>query len=123
MPRFEKDLVIPKELLNEFRVTVRVIDKKHLAGMWPVDARIQKIFQERFPRLYENDSILRNYDLAMVYKGRKLKSDLKKLHLDFEKLKIRDDIIINGIPVPWTILRKLNINHRRFDLIYTPKRG
>lgn len=122
MPRFKKDLVIPQELLNEFRVTIRVIDKKHLAGMWPVDARIQKIFHGRFPRLYANENIMKNYDLALVYKGRRLKKDLEKLDLDLNKIRIEEDIIINGIPVPWTILRKLNINHRKFDLIYAPKR-
>jgi len=121
MPKFTRDLVIPRELLNEFQVNVRVFDKKRWAGMWPVDARVRHIFEERFPELFASKEFVKNYDLAMVYKGRNLNKDMAKMDLDVSKHEIIPRIIINGIPVPWYILRRMSINHRKFDFVFTPK--
>ena len=121
MPKFQKDLVIPHELLNEFKVTVREFDKKHWQGIWPVDADIRHIFEKRFPELYANEKFVKNFDLAMVYKGRRLDKDLDKLGFKVSRDRLIPRIIINGIPVPWYILRRLDLDHRKFDFVFTPK--
>jgi len=121
MPKFQRDLVIPHELLNEFKVTVREFDKKHWQGIWPVDANIRKIFEKRFPELYADEKFVKNYDLAMVYKGRRLEKDFNKMGFKLEREKIIPRIIINGIPVPWYILRRLDLDYRKFDFVFTPK--
>lgn len=121
MAGFEKDLVIPREMLNEFKVSVRVIDKRKWAGMWPVDARIHKLFEHRFPKLYANTTFRENYDLALVHRGKNLKKDIGKLGLELDQSKVFDRVIINGIPVPWTLLKKMDIDHKKFDVVFTPK--
>lgn len=118
---FKKDLVIPREMLNEFRVSVRVIDKKHWIGLWPIDVGMHKIFEKQFPTLYRNESFRKNYDLAMVYKGRNIKSDLSKLKIDVSKTRTYDGTIINGIPVPWYLLRRMELDYKKFDFVFTPK--
>jgi hypothetical protein len=121
MAGFDKDLVIPREMLNEFKVSIRVIDKRHWQGIWPIDLRIRKVFEQRFPELFKNKYFQENYDMAIVYKGKNLKKDIAKFGFDAIETKVYERIFLRGIPVPWDLLRKLNIDHKKFDVMFTPR--
>jgi hypothetical protein len=121
MAGFEKDLVIPREMLNEFRVSVRVIDKRRWIGIWPIDMRIRKIFEQQFPELFRNKNFLENYEMAIVYKGNNLKKDIEKFGFGAIETKIYERMFIRGIPVPWELLRKMHIDHKKFDVMFTPR--
>jgi hypothetical protein len=151
-----KDIVISKEILALFKNSVRIVDRLHPAGMWPVDMLKLKELQERMPGLLKDKEIMQRYDVAITYKDKVLreKSTLikkrtsriridqnkiqkveiagsagVKIQNDFAKLglvSIEDRIIrripLCGLLVPWRWLKKANIDHRKFDLILTPKR-
>lgn len=150
-----KDIVISKEILRLFKNSIRVVDRLHPAGMWPVDMLKLKELQERLPELLKDKDIANRYDIAVIYKDKVLreksvsrkrgslsirtveKEPLKlkligsagiKVQKDFSKLglvSIEDRIVKNiplcGLLVPWRYLKKVNIDHRKFDLILTPK--
>ncbi|PKQ63132.1 hypothetical protein BZG02_10240 [Labilibaculum filiforme] len=75
-----KDIVISKEILSLFKGSIRIVDRLHPAGMWPVDILKLKELRERIPELMKDKDIMKRYDVAIVYKDKILqeKSVLKK---------------------------------------------
>ena len=117
-----KDIVVSKEILGLFRNSVRIIDKKHLAGMWPVDVRQLVKLKEMLPQLFMDENIMKKYDIAIGYQGKTIKNDLPKLGVELVDERIIKDIFIHGIPVPWHLLRKAGIDYKKFDIVLTPKK-
>ncbi len=124
MPEIKRDLVIPKELLMEFKGSVRVIDRLRWRGIWPVDARVRQRIEEYMTHLRKSELLLNKYDLVLVYKGKENVISNKYLGLDDMEVKIVK-WPLQGIPVPWKLLRdfvdKAKINPLQYELIYTPK--
>jgi hypothetical protein len=121
MTIIKKDIIVPKEILNLFKNSVRIIDKKHLAGMWPVDIGHIKQLQKVLPELFANEAIMKRYDIAITYNGKSMKGDFSKLGLDLIEGRIKNDIFIHGIPVPWQLLKKAGIDHQKFSVYLTPR--
>jgi hypothetical protein len=121
MKRPLKDIVVSKEILGLFKNSVRIIDRKHLAGMWPVDARQLIKLKDMLPQLFLDENIMKKYDLAIGYNGKTVKKDLPKLGVELVEDRIINDIFIHGIPVPWHLLRKAGIDYKKFDIVLTPK--
>jgi hypothetical protein len=115
------DVIVPKELINLFKNSIRIIDKKHLAGMWPVDARQLKKLQAVIPELFAEANIMNKYDIAITYQGKTMKNDFSKVGVDFIEDRIIKDLYIHGIPVPWQLLKKAGIDSKKFNVILTPK--
>lgn len=121
MAAFKKDLTIPKELLNLFKNSARIVEKKKLAGFWPPDLQILKELEKSLPELFANEAIMKKYDVAVTYTGRAMKNDLKKMGLLFNEERIVKDFFVHGIPVPWQLLKKAGINHQKIGVILVPK--
>jgi len=104
-----------------FQNSIRVIDKKHLAGYWPVDFRQLKQLQKVLPELLGSEALAKKFDLAIAFKGKPIKSDLNKSGFEFIGDRILPDIWIHGIPVPWPWLKKAGIDYKKFNVVLTPK--
>lgn len=117
-----KDLVVSKEILGLFQNSVRIIDRKHLVGMWPVDARLLTKLRPMLPELVGDENIMRKYDLAIGYNGKTMKNDFSTIGLDLIEDRIVNNILIHGIPVPWQMLKKAGIDNKKFDVTLTPKK-
>lgn len=117
----KKDILIPKEILNGLQNSVRIIDKKHLAGYWPVEFRQLKQLQKVLPAIMENEALANKFDLAVGYKMKPERNDLVKSGLQVIGDRIVHDIWLVGIPIPWLLLRRAGIDHRKFEIILTPK--
>lgn len=118
---FSKDIVIPREILNSLPNSVRIIDKKHLAGMWPVNLSHIRQLQNKLPSLFKDESVMNKFNLAITYKGKAMKTDFSKAGIDLIQDRVLPDILINGIPIPWQFLKKAGIDYRKFEIILTPK--
>jgi hypothetical protein len=121
MNTIKKDIIIPKELLILFKNSVRIIDKKHLAGMWPVDLKQIAKLQKMLPELFGDEAIMKKYDIAITYNGKSMKVDFQKIGLDLIDERRVHDILIHGIPVPWQLIKKAGIDNKKFNFILTPK--
>lgn len=117
----KKDILIPKEILNGLQNSVRIIDKKHLAGYWPVEFRQLKQLQKVLPEIMGNEAIANKFDLAVGYKMKPERNDLAKSGLQVIADRIVPDIWLVGIPIPWILLRRAEIDHRKFEIVLTPK--
>jgi hypothetical protein len=117
----KKDIIIPKELLILFKNSVRIIDKKHLSGMWPVDLKQIGKLQKIMPELFRDEAIMKKFDLAVTYNGKSMKVDFHKIGLDLIDERRVQDILIHGIPVPWQLIKKAGIDNKKFNFILTPK--
>jgi len=116
-----KDIVVSKEILNLFKNSVRIIDKKHLAGMWPVDIRQLQKLQTLLPKLFMEENIMKRYDIAIAYNGKTIQKDFPKIGLVHIDERIIIPIHTQGIIVPWQLLRKAGIDHKKFNIVLTPK--
>lgn len=119
----KRDIIVSKELLNLFKNSVRIIDKKHLAGIWPVDLQQLRKLKELLPEIFLDKAIMKKYDLAIGYQGKTVKNDLQKLGVDLVDTRIINDIFIHGIPVPWHLLRKAGIDYKKYNFYLTPKQS
>ncbi len=117
----KKDILIPKEILNGLQNSVRIIDKKHLAGYWPVEFRQLKQLQKVLPEIIGNEALANKFDLAIGYKMKPERNDLAKSGLQVIADRIVPDIWLVGIPIPWILLRRAEIDHRKFEIVLTPK--
>jgi len=115
-----KDLVVSKEILDLFKNSIRIIDKKHLVGIWPVDARQLKKLQTVLPDLFMDENIMKRYDIAIAYKGKTIKNDFSKIGLEFNEERIIRYPLF-GIPIPWRMLRIAGVDHKKFNVVLTPK--
>lgn len=115
-----KDIIVSKEILNLFKNNVRIIDKRHLAGMWPVDVFMLKRLQDLLPQMFDKN-ILEKYDLAIGYKGKDIKGDFAKAGIKYVDDRIINHILIHGIPVPWQLLKKAGIDHQKFEVVLTQR--
>lgn len=118
---FKNDIIIPKEILNGLQNSIRIIDKKHLAGYWPVEFKQLRKLQELMPEILGSEALARKYDLAIGYKVKPVRGDLAKSGLQFLEDRVVPGILIRGIPVPWTFLQNAGIDNRRFEVVLTPK--
>ena len=82
----KKDILIPKEILNGLQNSVRIIDKRHLAGYWPVEFRQLKQLQKVLPEIIGNEALANKFDLAIGYKMKPERNDLAKSGLPILKL-------------------------------------
>ena len=114
------DVIVSKEILILFKNSVRIVDKKHLAGIFPIDHELLAKLRDKLPELF-NDSILKRYDIAIGYQGRAMKADFMKFGIDEMDKRIVNNIIIRGIPVPWQLLKKANIYNEKLNIYLTPK--
>ncbi len=121
MTPIKKDILIPKELLELFKNSVRIIDKKHLAGMWPVELKYLKQLQKKMPELFGNEAILKKFDFAISYNGKSMKNDLSKIGIEIIDERKINNILIHGIPVPWQLLKKAGVDHQKINITLTPK--
>lgn len=121
MKHIKRDIVIPKEMLELFKNSIRIIEKNHLAGFWPPDLMELKKLQKSIPELFGNAAIMKKYDVAITYNGKSMKNDFSKMGFDFSNDRIVTDIFIQGIPVPWRLLKNAGIDHKKFNVILTPK--
>ncbi|HOB85451.1 MAG TPA: hypothetical protein PKX27_08295 [Bacteroidales bacterium] len=117
----KKDILIPKEILNGLQNSVRIIDKRHLAGYWPVEFRQLKQLQKVLPEIIGNEALANKFDLAIGYKMKPERNDLAKSGLQVIADRIVPDIWLVGIPIPWILLRRAEIDHRKFEIVLTPK--
>ena len=51
---FKQDIIIPKEILNGLQNSIRIIDKKHTAGIKPVEFRELGKLREIMPEIIGN---------------------------------------------------------------------
>jgi hypothetical protein len=121
MAPINKDLVIPKELIPLFKKNLRIIDKHKLSGFFPPDILQFEKLKKLLPELLGQPQIMQKYDLAIEYKGKSIKADFSKLGIEIHESRIVSNIFINGIPVPWTMLRRAGIDHQKIGLYLTPK--
>lgn len=121
MANTHKDLFVPKEMLDLFQNSVRIIDKRGTAGHWPVNAKIISQLKGILPEVFRNEAILKKFDVGINYKGNTIKNDFAKLGLEFNEARIINNIYFHGIPVPWQLLRNVGIDYKKFDIILTPK--
>jgi hypothetical protein len=49
------------------------------------------------------------------------RNDLAKSGLQVIADRIVPDIWLVGIPIPWILLRRAEIDHRKFEIVLTPK--
>lgn len=116
-----KDILVPKEILGIFKNSVRIIDKRITAGMWPVEARQFARLRKIVPELFSEANIMNRYNFAVTYTGKKIQNDLVRNGFEFEEKRIIKNIFIYGIPVPWQMLKKAGIDHKKINVILTPK--
>jgi hypothetical protein len=123
MPTLDKDLLIPKEFLVEFKNRLKVIDKKQWVGIWVKDLMVRRKVEEFLPAVRTNPAITQMYDLTLVYKGREMKFSNKYFGVAVQD-KIIKKIPLIGIPVPWLLLKDVveqaKINPAEWELMYTP---
>jgi len=124
MPALEKDLLIPKEFLVEFKNRLKVIDKKQWVGIWVKDLMVRKKVEEFLPAVRTNPAIGEMYEMTLVYKGREMKFSNKYFGVSLQD-KIIKKIPLVGIPVPWLLLKEVvaqaKINPAEWELVYTPR--
>lgn len=119
MPEILKDVKIPVEILKEFKGSARIIERLKWRGIWPIDERFRHRIEEQLPQL-RNANLSKNYEYALVYKGKNFEADFKNLGLaNVNPVIIKKWLV--GIPVPWRYLQKMNIDHQGFEVILTPK--
>jgi hypothetical protein len=116
-----KDITIPKEVLNLFPNAIRIIDKKHLVGIYPVDPGNLRKLQATIPELFKNEVIKQKFDVAIGYDGKSMKVDFNKLGIPMLPERIVRDIWIHGIPIPWIYLKKAGIDNKKFNFVLVPK--
>lgn len=114
------DVVVSKEIIDLFKNSVRIIDKRHLYGMWPVDVKDIERLQVFFPEIFEKSDIRERYNIGIGYRGKTMKEDFSKLGFDFEEELVRKLPPVT-IPIPWHFLRRAGIDHRKFNFYLTPK--
>lgn len=123
MPVFDKDLMIPKEFLVEFKNRLKVIDKKQWVGIWVKDVMVRNKVEEFLPAVKANPMLDKQFDLVLVYKGREMKFSNKYFGVPVQEKIIRR-IPLVGIPVPWLRLKEVinqaKINPAEWELVYTP---
>jgi hypothetical protein len=116
----EKDITIPKEIFKLFPNAVRITDKRSSIGMWPVDpSKIGKL-RTVVPEIFENETIKKKFDIAVGYNGKSMKTDFAKIGIDVMPDRIINNIMLHGIPVPWTYLRKAGIDNKKFNMFLIP---
>jgi hypothetical protein len=121
MEKQVNDILVSREVLKLFKTSVRIIDKKHLAGIFPIDPGLLIRLKKTIPEMF-NDSILKKYNVAVGYQGKTIQSDFAKLGIQEKEIRIENNIWICGIPVPWQMLRKADIDYKKFNVYLTPKR-
>ncbi len=121
MTHFKKDIIIPKEMLDLFKNTTRIIEKNHLSGFWPPDMHNLKQLQKMMPELFGNEAIMKKYNVAITYVGKSMKNDFAKMGFEFNEARIVNNVLIHGIPVPWQLLKNAGIDHKKFNIMLTPK--
>jgi hypothetical protein len=120
MPEIGKDLKIPLDILKEFGGSTRIIEKLKWRGMWPIDARIRQQIEAQIPQIRSNEMVSKQFEYALVYKGKNLEEDMKALGIsNVNPLIVKKWLI--GIPVPWRYLLKMKIDYQKFDVVLTPK--
>lgn len=114
------EIKIPLDILTEFRRSARIIEKLQWCGMWPIDARLRHQIEEQLPKIQLNANITKNFEYALLYKGKNLKADMEALGLSNANPSIVKKRLI-GIPIPWRYLSKMKIDPKKFDVVMTPK--
>jgi len=116
----KNDVIVSKEILNLFKNSVRIVDKRHLAGIFPINPELLERLRKKLPELFD-ESILKKYDIAIGYQGKAMKADFLRFGIDELDKRIVKNIIIQGIPVPWQLLKKANLYDEKFNIYLTPK--
>lgn len=115
-----QELKIPYDILKQFKGSVRVIEKLRWRGLWPIDQLLRYRIEEQLPQIRSASTIAKNYEWALVYKGKTIEEDLKKLGIaEVNPVMIKKWLI--GIPVPWRLLQNMKIDHQKFDVVLTPR--
>ncbi len=115
-----QELKIPYDILKQFQGSVRIVEKLRWRGIWPIDPLMRKRIEEQLPQIRSSATISKNYEWALVYKGRTLEEDLKRLGItEINPVIIKKWLI--GIPVPWRLLQNMKIDYKKFDVVLTPK--
>jgi hypothetical protein len=114
------DIIVSKDVLKLFKNSVRVIDDWHLQGIIAIDPsmliKLQKVLPEMFGK-----NILEKYSISIAYKGKDIKKDFHKAGFAFNEERLIDKIYLAGIPVSWQLLKKAGIDHKKFDVLLSPK--
>jgi hypothetical protein len=121
MATTKRDIIIPKEMQDVFKNSIRIIDKKHLAGFWPVDLMHLKQLQKMIPELFRDEAIMKKYDIAVTYTGNNMKADLSSIGIESINDRLIKNIFIYGIPVPWQLLKKAGVDYKKINIVLTPK--
>ena len=80
-----------------------------------------KQLQKVLPEIIGNEALANKFDLAIGYKMKPERNDLAKSGLQVIADRIVPDIWLVGIPIPWILLRRAEIDHRKFEIVLTPK--
>lgn len=115
-----KELKIPVEILKEFKGSTRIIERLRWRGIWPIDQILRHRIEEQLQQLRTSELVKKNYEFALVYKGRNLEADMRVLGISSVNPIIIKKWLV-GIPVPWRYLAKMNLDYKKFDVIMTPK--
>lgn len=121
MANQEKDLVIPQGLLTKFSNAVRIIDKKNIVGIKPLNPELLTKMESSFPEFFNDKRFQSNFEVALTYKGRNIKGDMEKAGIKLDQSRISKDIFIRGIPVPDKFLKDLALNPAKFGIIFAQK--
>ena len=121
------DVLIPKELLEHFGKRTKIVFRVPLAGIYPLPLKEFGRLVDSIPHVFKNDNVLKTFDVAINMKIKKPTPDIFKipevltLGLDKSKIRLVDDILINGIPVPWQIIKKAGIDHNKVKVLLVPR--
>lgn len=121
MGNSNEHIVINARVLEKFKGSVRIIDKKYWAGIPAIDAKLLEKLRTKLPQVIGDKEIASMYDFAVVAPTREFSKDFKDLGIKEFSVRIKELKSVRGIPVPWYLLRDAGFDYNKINVILVPK--
>ena len=121
MDNLKANIVINARILDKFKGSVRIVDKRYWAGIPAIDAKILEKLRAKLPEIVGDKEIAEMYDFAVVAPTREFSKDFKDLGIKEFSVRIKELKSVRGIPVSWHLLKNAGLDYNKINVVLVPK--